>query len=162
MSGFDENKYRDYHLLPGLMKINMETTEGWFFQRVYLYIWAIASHELSNRSIRVHNSQFIDSSWQFMSFEIRFFFFESQNVISDKPPPPKSVLIIFKIALCLKDLNGFMWQSLEIFNVFNALILKQIFWKTKAFSKKLDYHVLIEGTNISIQNRPVRRQRLDK
>ena len=90
------------------------------------------------------------------------FFFESQNVISDKPPPPKSVLIIFKIALRLKDLNGFMWQSLEIFNVFNALILKQIFWKTKAFSKKLDYHVLIEGTNISIQNRPVRRQRLDK
>ena len=24
MSGFDENKYRDYHLSPGLMRINTE------------------------------------------------------------------------------------------------------------------------------------------
>ena len=33
-------------------------------------------------------------------------------------------------------------------NVFNTLTLKQIFWKTKAFFKKLEYHFLIESTKI--------------
>ena len=32
-----------------------------------------------------------------------------------------------------------MWQSVEILNVFNILTLKQIFWKTKTFFKKLEY-----------------------
>ena len=27
-----------------------------------------------------------------------------------------------------------MWQSLEILNVFNTIILKQIFWKPKTFT----------------------------
>ena len=37
---------------------------------------------------------------------------------------------------------------MEILNVFNTLTLKQIFWKTKAFSKKLEYRFLIESTKI--------------
>ena len=32
-----------------------------------------------------------------------------------------------------------MWQSVEILNVFNTLTLKQVFWKMKSFSKKLEY-----------------------
>ena len=39
-----------------------------------------------------------------------------------------------------------MWQSLEILNVFTNLSLKQVFWKTKAFYKKLEYHFLVLST----------------
>ena len=41
-----------------------------------------------------------------------------------------------------------MWQSVKIFNVFNTLTLKQIFWKTKTFFKKLEYRFLVESTKI--------------
>ena len=41
-----------------------------------------------------------------------------------------------------------MWQSVEILNVLNTLTLKQIFWKTKTFFKKLEYRFLVERTNI--------------
>ena len=41
-----------------------------------------------------------------------------------------------------------MWQSVEIVNFFNALTLKQIFWKTKAFFKKLEYRLLAENIEI--------------
>ena len=41
-----------------------------------------------------------------------------------------------------------MWQPVEILNVFNTLILKQIFWKTKTFLKKLKYRFLVESTEI--------------
>ena len=41
-----------------------------------------------------------------------------------------------------------MWQSVKIWNVFNILYLKQIFWKTKNFFKKLEYYFLVERTNI--------------
>ena len=41
-----------------------------------------------------------------------------------------------------------MWQSVEILNVFNILTLKQIFYKTKTFYKKLEYHFLVESTKI--------------
>ena len=41
-----------------------------------------------------------------------------------------------------------MWQSLEIFNDFNTLTLKQIFWKTKTFFKKLEHRFLVESTKI--------------
>ena len=54
----------------------------------------------------------------------------------------------FKIALRLRDRHVFMWQSLGILSVFNTLTLKQIFWKTKFFFKKLEYHFLVEGTKI--------------
>ena len=60
----------------------------------------------------------------------------------------KTVLGIFKIALRLRDRHVFMWQSVEILNVFNTLTLKQIFWKTKTFFKKLGYRFLVESTKI--------------
>ena len=41
-----------------------------------------------------------------------------------------------------------MFLLLEILNVFNAVTLKQIFWKTKTFFKKLEYRFLIESTKI--------------
>ena len=41
-----------------------------------------------------------------------------------------------------------MWQSLKVFNVFNTLTLIQIFWKTKAFFKKLEYRFSVETTKI--------------
>ena len=39
-----------------------------------------------------------------------------------------------------------MLQSGKILNVFNTLTLKQIFWKTKTFFKKLEYRFLVEST----------------
>ena len=36
-----------------------------------------------------------------------------------------------------------MWQSLQIFNVFNTLTLQKIFWKTKS-----EYRFLVENTKI--------------
>ena len=47
-----------------------------------------------------------------------------------------------------------MWPSFEILNVFNILALKQIFWKTKILFKKLDYHVLLESTEIKNASYP--------
>ena len=41
-----------------------------------------------------------------------------------------------------------MWQSVKVSNVFNTLTLKQIFWKTKTFFKKLEYRFLVEATKI--------------
>ena len=41
-----------------------------------------------------------------------------------------------------------MWQSVKVKNVFNTLTLKQIFWKTKTFFKKLEYRFLAETTKI--------------
>ena len=37
---------------------------------------------------------------------------------------------------------------MEILNVFNTLILKQVFWEAKDFFKKLEYRFLVEGTEI--------------
>ena len=37
---------------------------------------------------------------------------------------------------------------MKVSNVFNSLTLKQIFWKTKAFFKKLEYRFLVETTKI--------------
>ena len=41
-----------------------------------------------------------------------------------------------------------MWQLLKILIVFDCLTLKQIFWKTKALFKKLEYSSLVESTKI--------------
>ena len=38
-----------------------------------------------------------------------------------------------------------MRQSLEILNVYNALTLKQVFWKTKTFFQKLRQCFLLES-----------------
>ena len=43
-----------------------------------------------------------------------------------------------------RDRHVFMWQSLEIVNVFTTLALKQVFWKTKTFYEKLKYRFLAE------------------
>ena len=55
----------------------------------------------------------------------------------------KTVLRIFKIALCLRNRHAFMWQSVEILKVFSILTSKQIFWKTKTFFKKLESCILV-------------------
>ena len=60
----------------------------------------------------------------------------------------KTLLGIFKIALRLQDRHVFTWQSVKILNVFSTLNLKQIFWKTKTFFKKLEYRFLVERTKI--------------
>ena len=43
---------------------------------------------------------------------------------------------------------------MEILNVFNTLTLKQIFWKTQTFFKKLKYCFLAESTKIEIATIP--------
>ena len=53
-----------------------------------------------------------------------------------------------KLALRLRDWHVFMWHVFFILNVFNSLTLKEIFWKTKTFYKKLKYRFLVENTNI--------------
>ena len=58
------------------------------------------------------------------------------------------VLGIFKIALRLRDRHDFMWQPVEVSDVFNTLTLEQIFWKTKTFFKKLEYRFFVESSEI--------------
>ena len=41
-----------------------------------------------------------------------------------------------------------MWQSVKILNIFSTLTLKQIFYKTKSFFKKLEYRFLVERNKI--------------
>ena len=48
----------------------------------------------------------------------------------------------------LRDRHGFVLQSVKILKVFNTLTLKQIFRKTKSFSKKLEYRFCVESTKI--------------
>ena len=60
----------------------------------------------------------------------------------------KMVPGIFKIALSLKNRDVFMWRSLENLKIFNALILLQVFWKTKNFFKELERSFLIKITTI--------------
>ena len=52
------------------------------------------------------------------------------------------VVGIFKIG------TFFMYKPVKILNVFNISILKQIFWKTKIFFKKLEELFLVESTKI--------------
>ena len=58
------------------------------------------------------------------------------------------VLGIFKIALRLRDWHISMQQSVKVSNAFNTLTLKQIFWKTETFFKKLGYCFLVETSGI--------------
>ena len=55
---------------------------------------------------------------------------------------------ISKIVLCLRDRHVFVWQSLEILNVFNALTMKQVFLETKIFFQQLEYHFLVKSIKI--------------
>ena len=43
---------------------------------------------------------------------------------------------------------------MKVLNVFNTLTLKQIFWKTKTFFKKLEYSFLVETTKIESTSFP--------
>ena len=47
-----------------------------------------------------------------------------------------------------------MRQPVEILNVFNTLILKNVFWKTKTFFKKLKSDFSIETTKIEDASYP--------
>ena len=47
-----------------------------------------------------------------------------------------------------------MWQSLKIFNVFKAVSLKQVLWKTKTFFEKWEYRFLVESTKIENASPP--------
>ena len=58
----------------------------------------------------------------------------------------KTVLRILKKALRLIDWHVFMWRSLDIFNVFNSLVLKQVLRKTKTFFKNLEDCLLVQST----------------
>ena len=58
------------------------------------------------------------------------------------------------MALRLRDRHVFMWQSVKVLNVFNALTLIQIFWKTKSFLKKLKCSFLVETTKIESTSFP--------
>ena len=60
----------------------------------------------------------------------------------------KTRLGIFKAALRLRDRHVFMWESVKFSNISNTLTLKQIFWKTKTFFKKLEHCFLVETTKI--------------
>ena len=79
------------------------------------------------------------------TFSQRFHFKTNRKSIGSSK---KTVLGIFKIALRLRDRHVFMLQSVKVSNVFNTLTLKQIFWKTKTFFKKLEYRFLVESTKI--------------
>ena len=59
----------------------------------------------------------------------------------------------------MRDWHVFMWQSVKVSNVFNTLTLKQIFWKTKTFFKKLEYHFLVETTKIENTSFPLKTAR---
>ena len=58
----------------------------------------------------------------------------------------KKVPRIFKIPLHLRDPYISIWKSLNILNISFSLTLKQVFWKTKNLSYKLEYRYLIEST----------------
>ena len=60
----------------------------------------------------------------------------------------KIVVRILETALRFGVGLVFMWEPLEILNVFNSITLKQILWKTKTFFKKLEYLFLVENTKI--------------
>ena len=60
----------------------------------------------------------------------------------------KTVLEIFKITLRLRYRHVFLWQPLEILNVFITLSLNLIFWKTKHFLKKLEYCFSVQSIKI--------------
>ena len=96
-------------------------------------------------------SNFYGKTWVSFCLNIRKQFFLEFSFYSQQKEHSffyKTVLGIFKTALCLRDRYVFMWQSVKVSNVLNTLTLKQIFWKTKTFFKKLKYCFLVEATKI--------------
>ena len=84
--------------------------------------------------LNIRKRFFLEFSFQSQQKEHKFFW--------------KMLLGIFKMGLRLRDRHVFMCQSVKVSNVFNTLTLKQIFWKTKTFFKKLEYRFLVETTKI--------------
>ena len=66
------------------------------------------------------------------------------------------MLGVFKITLRLRNWYVFGWQSREILSVFITVTLKQVFWKTKAFFKKLECFVLVESPVIESPTFPIK------
>ena len=64
------------------------------------------------------------------------------------------LLGLFKTTHHLRDQHVFVWQALEVLNVFNNLTLKRVFWKAKKFFKKLGYRFLVESTKIENKTFP--------
>ena len=96
-------------------------------------------------------SSFYGKTWVGFCLNIRkrfFLEFSCQSQQKEHRLFLKTVLGNFKIALSLRDRHAFMWQSVKVSNVFNTLTLKQIFWKTKTYFKKLAYRFLVEATKI--------------
>ena len=61
----------------------------------------------------------------------------------------KTVVGIFKRALRLRNWHVFMWQPLEILNVFTTLSLKLIF---ENLFKKLEYRFLVQSTRLKAKH----------
>ena len=54
----------------------------------------------------------------------------------------------------MRDRYVFMWQSVEILNVFNTVTLKQIFWETKTLVE----NIKIESASFPYKTAIIRRQ----
>ena len=48
----------------------------------------------------------------------------------------------------MRDRYVFMGQSVKVSNVFNTLALRQIFWKTNTFFRKLEHRFLVKTMKI--------------
>ena len=94
------------------------------------------------------SSNFYGKTWVGFCLNIRKRRFLEFSFWSQQKEHRFCTLWVFKIALRLRDWHVFMWQSVKVSNVFNTLTLKQIFWKTKTFFKKLEYRFLVENTKI--------------
>ena len=58
------------------------------------------------------------------------------------------VLEIFKIAPRMRHLHVFIWQSMEVLNVFNTLNFNSNFLEKKKLFQKTGYRFLVECTKI--------------
>ena len=50
---------------------------------------------------------------------------------------------------------------MKVSHVFNTLTLKQVFWKTETFFKKLEYRILVEATKIENTSFPFKTSLLE-
>ena len=80
----------------------------------------------------------------FVSTQRFYFKTNRKTLVSSK----KRYWKLLKWPSVLKDRRIFMWQLQKILNIFTALALKQVFWKTKSFYEKLECHFLVEISTI--------------
>ena len=72
-----------------------------------------------------------------------------------------TVLEIFKMDFCLRDRHIFIWQSLQILNIFITLTLKQVFWKKENFKEKLVHRFFVESTTTENPKTYVKTDRME-